>query len=91
MTVRDQELSKFVIDYLNNNPDKYKVWTSGPFWHSNLSLLNFFDAIMHLMFLEVAKSTQKFLGQWISENRRAKTFHDNWKDICNPIISIGLD
>ena len=81
----------YVIKYSILNKDKYTQWCGGPFWNCNLELNQFVDALMHLVFLDVTKSTKKLLANWISGSRRAKKFNVIKKDLFTPITAMGLE
>ena len=45
--------------------NKYNLWDGSPYWRSPLQLNSFVDAIMHLIFLGITKSTQLLIQKWI--------------------------
>ena len=55
----EQKDASYVVNDSKLNKRKYTQWCGGPFWNSNLELLNFVDALFHLIFLRVTKSTTK--------------------------------
>ena len=73
------------------NKDKYTQWRGGPFWNSSLNLNQFIDALMHLLFLGITKSTKKLLYNWITTSRRANKFNVTKKDLFSPVTAMGLE
>ena len=58
----DSALSNLMKQNHIDNPGKYKPWTGGVFWHSNLSLDIFLDVVMHLLFLGVVKAARDLIS-----------------------------
>ena len=56
------ELARKLIEKQNKrNPALFQLWEGGPYWHSNIDFKSFIDAIMHLLFLGVTKSSKNLL------------------------------
>ena len=55
--------------------EKITLWQGGPYWNSNLKLDHFADVIMHLMYLEITKSTRVFIEKWIGIVLKPKVFN----------------
>ena len=79
-----------LVDF-RRNEKKYEKWCGGPFWNSSLSLNQFVDAIMHLVFLGVTKATQQLINSWIKVTKRSGVFNMVRKGIFKPITDMGLD
>ena len=63
-----------LVDF-QRNEIKYNKWCDGLFWNSSLSLKQFVDAIMHLVFLGITKSTHQMINLWIKLTRRKSIFN----------------
>jgi len=83
--------ASYVLNDYKMNKMKYTEWRGGPFWNSNLDLIQFVDALMHLMFLGVTKSTKSLLNTWICKTKRAKKFKLVINQLFTPISEMGLD
>ena len=83
--------SKVINSQFNKNPALFEEWRGGPYWDSNIELECFIDAIMHLLFLGVTKTSKQYLDIAIkksSVNARKSSKREN----CYHIISKwGLD
>ena len=88
--VNKQNADSLLVDF-KRNEKKYDIWCGGPFWNSSLSLNQFVDAIMHLVFLGVTKATQQLINSWIKVTKRSGVFNTVRKDIFKPITAMGLD
>ena len=81
----------YVIKDSIANEGKYIPWHGSAFWNGKLELKQFVDALMHLIFLGVMKSTKKLISKWIQMSRRTKSFNELTRGLLTPIIEMGLD
>ena len=63
----------------------------GVYWNSSISLDNFCDVIMHLLFLEITKASKDLLFSWINERMSGKKFNKISKNMLASISDLGLD
>ena len=73
------------------NVSKYQPWHGSAFWNGKLELKQFVDALMHLIFLGVIKSTKKLISTWIQMSKRGKSFTLLARGLLTPIVEMGLD
>ena len=60
--VNDKNVANNLIrTQLQKNPTLFETWRGGPYWNSNIEFKSFIDAIMHLLFLGVTKSSKNLL------------------------------
>ena len=52
-----------IISDYTKFPKKYQQWKGGPFWYSKMKAFQFVDALMHLLFRGVTKSTRELIYQ----------------------------
>ena len=71
--------------------NKYNLWDGSPYWTSPLQLNTFVDAIMHLIFLGITKSTQLLIQKWIMLKMNSNLSTLNIKKIFSPIMNMGLE
>ena len=56
-----QFAKELIEKQIKQNPALFQLWQGGPYWHSNIDFKSFIDAIMHLLFLGVTKSSKNLL------------------------------
>ena len=81
----------YMIEDYNISKDKYVDWIGGPFWNSNLTLNQFVDALMHLLFLGVTTKNYELVMKWIHMSKRMKVFSFVKEGILQLISVMGLD
>ena len=60
----EPEIYEVLIRDKQRNPELYKCWPFPPSWCSGLEMSQHIDAIMHLVFLGVIKTTMKRFNYW---------------------------
>ena len=70
-TTSNEYVSNFAKDLINKqkkqNPTLFQSWEGGPYWKSNIDFKSFIDAIMHLLFLGVTKSSKKVIDMSVKK------------------------
>ena len=72
------------------NPSSYEIWDMPAVWQRGTSLFQHVDAIMHLIFLGVFKTSVKRLEDWLKGRNRTDSFHVFARDTLDSVSSLSL-
>ena len=72
------------------NPSSYDIWQMPAVWQRGTSLFQHVDAIMHLIFLGVFKTSVKRLEEWLKGRNRTDSFHVFARDTLDSVSSLSL-
>lgn len=85
------ENALIIRENARKNPCRYTQWEGGPFWNSCMSLKQFVDPIMHLIFLGITKATKKLVDKWIKVTKRKISFKLIENELLGLVANMGLD
>ena len=72
------------------NPSSYDVWKTPAIWRRGTSLFQHVDAVMHLIFLGVFKTSVKRIEEWLKGRNKSDSFHRFAKQTLNSVSSLSV-
>ena len=69
----NEDMKELILSDFKTNKDRCEKWSGGVYWNSSVSLDDFCDVIMHLLFLGITKASKDLLFTCINERMSGKS------------------